>query len=119
MTQKKRKDRMPETKVKSEPNFIRFSKVQRGYLAEVSKRNQRDWNEAIESVYQELGILEKVLQSPPQTYMMRQDLSGLDVRPLPPPPPVVEKKTEPEKKAESQKEPESQVISKDKSGKDN
>lgn len=122
MPQKKRKDKVPETKSK-EPKFIRFSKVQRGFLAEISRRNQRDWNEALESVYDELGIMEKILKSPPGTYNMRQDLSGLDVQPLPPPPPVVEKKPEekkaPENKTKSQEELLPQNISKEKGEKDN
>ena len=97
-------------KKKTEPNFIPFSKVQRGFLAEISRRNQRDWNEALETVYDELGILEKILKSAPGTYNMRQDLSGLDVQPVKI---IVEEKTEPEKK------PEPHVISKEKGGKDN
>lgn len=113
----KEKHKKTDTKVE-DPNFIRFSKLQRGFLAEISRRNQRDWNEALETVYDELGVLEKVLESPPGTYIMRQDLSGLDVRPLPPSPPVVEKKAE-EKKPGTQEGILPPNISKDKGEKDN
>lgn len=106
----KTKHNPPRKKEKPEPNFIEFSKVQRSYLMEVSRRHQRDWNEALESVYEELGIVEKILQSPPGTYVLRQDLSGLDVLSVVP---VVEEKPESEKPAEQV------VVSKGKDIKDN
>jgi len=37
----------------------------------------------LESVYKELGILEKVLEAPSGTYQLRGDLSGLDILPAP------------------------------------
>lgn len=64
---------------KSEPIFIEFSNVQKGYLTEVINRQRREFNEALESVYEELGIIEKILQAPPDKYKLRKDCSGLDV----------------------------------------
>lgn len=72
---KKTKHNPPQKK----PSFIKFSKVQVSYLNEVQFRQAREWNEALDSVYEELGIREKILQSPPKTYSLRQDFSGLDV----------------------------------------
>jgi len=116
MSQKKRKDRIPETKAK-EANFIPFSKVQRGYLNEIRNRQIKELNEGIESVYNELGIMEKVLKAPPGKYRLRmQDFSGLDVLPIRL---EAKKETESEKKPESKKVPPPPVITKDKSGKDN
>lgn len=66
---------------KAKPSFIKFSKVQTSYLNEVRFRQQKEWNEALESVYRELGIVEKILQSLPGTYKLRQDYGGLDVAP--------------------------------------
>lgn len=73
-----------ETKVK-EASFIKFSEIQKKYLNEVRTRQVNEFNEAIESVYKELGIIEKLKQAPPGTYKLRmQDLSGLDVLPVKP-----------------------------------
>lgn len=67
---------------KPKPNFIKFSKVQQAYLLEVRSRQLREFNKAIESVYDELDIREKILKAPPGTYRLRmQDLSGLDIIP--------------------------------------
>jgi len=69
---------------KPKPNKIKFSKIQQGFLIEVRNRQMIEWNDALESVYQDLGILEKIRQAPPGTYLLRQnDLSGLDVVPQP------------------------------------
>lgn len=67
---------------KSEPDFIEFSKVQRSYLNEVLNRQRQEFNEVIDSVYDEMGITEKILQAPPGMYKLRQDCSGLDVLPV-------------------------------------
>jgi len=80
MSQKKHKK--TETKVK-DPNFIRFTKLQSTYLDELYTRHMKERDGALTLVYKELGITEKVLQSPPGTYQLRQDLSGLDVLPSP------------------------------------
>ena len=73
------KPKVPETKVK-ETNFIKFSQVQQSYLLEVRNRQVKEFNEAIESVYKELNLTEKILKAPPGMYKLRiQDLSGLDV----------------------------------------
>jgi len=78
----KTKHNPPRNKKNVNPNFVQFSKVQQGYLAEISRRNQRDWDNALELVYSELGLVERILKSPPGTYTMKQDLSGLDVLPV-------------------------------------
>ena len=74
---------MPKTKhnppSKKEPGFIKFSGIQSGYLNEVLRRQRREFNEAVELVYAELGITEKILQAPLGKYKLRQDCSGLDV----------------------------------------
>lgn len=95
---------------KSKPDFIKFSKVQQGYLNEIRRRQLRELNEAIESVYDELGILEKLQKAPPGTYRLRtEDFSGLDVR-------IIKK---PNKIKDPPEGGPPAVISKDKSGKDN
>ena len=67
------------------PDFIEFSKIQQAYLLEVRSRQLKEFNEAIGSVYDELGITEKILKSPPGKYKLRmQDLGGLDVLPVKP-----------------------------------
>jgi len=76
---KKTKHNPPQ---KPKPNKIMFSKVQQSFLIEVRNRQMIEWNDALESVYQDLGILEKIRQAPPGTYLLKQnDLSGLDVVP--------------------------------------
>ena len=69
----------PPWKKNPEPNFIGFSKLQTIYLREVRARQQQEFSDALEVVYGELGIMEKILQAPPGTYNLKQDLSGLDV----------------------------------------
>jgi len=69
---------------KPKPDFIKFSKIQQAYLIEIRNRQLREFNEAVGSVYEELGITERILKAPPGTYKMRmQDLSGLDVLNVP------------------------------------
>lgn len=64
------------------PDFIKFSKIQQSYLIEVRSRQLKELNEAIQSVYDELGITERILNAPPGKYKLRlQDLSGLDIIP--------------------------------------
>lgn len=79
---------------KPEPNFIKFSKVQRAYLAEIINRQRNEFNEAVGTVYEDLGIAEKIAQAPPGTFVLRQDFSGLDV--LPVVVPKIKEKAEPE-----------------------
>lgn len=68
-----------DTKVK-DPNFIRFSEIQTKYLNEVRVRTIKEFNDAVDAVCKELGIVEKLRQAPPGMYKLRiQDLSGLDV----------------------------------------
>lgn len=65
------------------PDFIEFSKVQTGFLLEIRNRQLKEFNEAVGSIYEELGITEKILKAPPGTYRLRmQDLNGLDVLPV-------------------------------------
>ena len=67
---------------KPKPNFINFSKVQTGFLLEIRNKQLKEFNEAIQLVYDELGITEKILKAPPGTYKLRMaDLSGLDILP--------------------------------------
>lgn len=81
---KKTKHNTPGKK-KSEPGFIKFSKLQQAYLNEVRNRQVDEFNKVIESVYEDLGIMEKILKAPPGTYKLRmQDLSGLEVHPIKP-----------------------------------
>ena len=85
-------------------NFIKFSKVQRAYINEMIARQQKELSEALGTVYEDLGIAEKILQAPPGTYILRQDFSGLDVLPI-----VVPKdkeKIKPEKPAAKEKKAE-------------
>lgn len=99
-------------------SFIKFSKLQVNYLNEVQFRQAREWNEALDSVYEALGLREKILQAPRGTYNLRLDCGGLDI--VAPPPAAKGKKIK-EKTEESGKkeEPEPQDISEEKSGKDN
>jgi len=71
----RKKPRVPETK-SGDPNFIKFSKVQRDYLREVFRRTQNEFNSALESVYTEVGIMEAVIKNP-QGYILSQDFSGI------------------------------------------
>ena len=77
-----KKPKVLETKVK-EPNFIRFSKVQKNYLNEILSRQREKFNEAVDLVYEELGIKEKISKAPPRTYNLRRDCSGLAVLAVP------------------------------------
>lgn len=71
----------PPQKPKS--NFIEFSRVQTNYLNEVRNRQIKEFGEALGTIYDELGIREKVLKAPPGTYKLKQGFSGLDVLPVP------------------------------------
>lgn len=115
MKKTKTKSKVIKTKVKG-PKFIRFSKVQTRYLFEVRTRQLKEWNEALESVYQEIGIIEKILQAQLGTYSLRQDYSGLDVLSVSP---RVEEKKKPEKKPALPEELASQDILEEKNKKDN
>jgi len=95
----------PPRKPKS--NFIKFSKVQKNYITEVRTRQQREFNEALETIYEELGIIEKIMNAPPDTYKLKMDLTGLEVLPTRPKPPNLPD-TSP-----------GAAISKEKGGKDN
>lgn len=98
------------------PSFIKFGKVQVSYLNEVRNRQIRELNDALESVYQELGLIEKITQAPRGTYILRQDYSGLDVNVIP----KVDVKPKDEKKTEEpQKEAEPAVVAEGKGSKDN
>jgi hypothetical protein len=76
-----KKNKILRTKFKKELQPIEFSKVQQGYLNEILARQRDEFNKAVESVYEELGILEKMLKAPFGTYRLRKDCSGLDVLP--------------------------------------
>ena len=73
----------PPQKPKS--NSIEFSKVQQNYLVEVRSRQLKEFNEAVNTVCEELGIADKMKKDPSRIYKLRmQDLSGLDVSPVKP-----------------------------------
>ena len=76
-----KRSKVLETKIK-EPNFIRFSKVQKNYLNEILSRQREKFNEAVDLIYEELGITEKISKAPFGTYNLRKDCSGLDVLPV-------------------------------------
>lgn len=98
---KRTKHNPPEQKAKDGPRFIRFSDLQRDFLVEKRIKQAKEWNDALESVYRDLDVMEKIIETPPGTYRLRQnDLSGLDFMPPPPPPPSL---TDEEKKAEALK----------------
>jgi len=118
MTQKKKKRKATETKVK-DPKFIRFSKVQVRYLNEVRTRTVNEFNAAVDAVCEELGIVEKIKQAPPGMYNLRMsDLSGLDISSVPPKDPPSDPPKKPPTKP-PEKKSERQVISKEKGRKDN
>ena len=78
----KTKHKKTDTKIEG-PNFIRFSKVQQAYLNEIRNRQMREFNEAVELIYEELGIVEKILKAPPGTYKLKiKDCSGVDIFPI-------------------------------------
>jgi len=88
-----KKEKVIKTKVK-DAKFIRFSPVQQGFIIEVRNRVQKDLNGALRKVYEELGILEKIDNSPPEMYQPRMhDCSGIDV--LPPPLPLQDSPSDP------------------------
>jgi len=64
---------------KKEQNFIPFRKPQIGYLKEMQARQLRELNDALDEIYEDLGIKEKIFNAPPGKYRLRKDLSGLDV----------------------------------------
>ncbi len=68
---------------KPKTTFIKFSEVQQSYLNEVRTRQVKEFNEAVDTVCKELGIIEKLKKAPLGMYKLRmQDLSGLDVLPV-------------------------------------
>lgn len=67
---------------KSKPDFIKFNKVQQNYLMEVRIRQLKEFNEAVNIVFEELGIVDRIRKAPSGTYKLRmQDLSGIDISP--------------------------------------
>ena len=68
---------------KPKPNFIKFSELQKNYLNEILTRQRGEFNEAVDLVYVELGIKEKILNAPLGTYQLRLDCSGLDIIKVP------------------------------------
>ena len=75
---KKTKHNLPR---KKEAGFIKFTDVQSSYLLELKARHLKERDDALVSVYKELNILKEVLMAP-DTYVLRADLSGLDVLPI-------------------------------------
>lgn len=70
---------------KKESNFIRFSKVQQGYLNEIRVRQVKEFNEALQIVYEELGIVEEMERAKNKIYKLKlDDLSGIDIFPADP-----------------------------------
>lgn len=68
---------------KVKPTFIKFTSVQTGYLSEIVARHRKEWLDAVNEVYADVGVLQKILDSPLGKYQLRQDYSGLDVLPEP------------------------------------
>lgn len=64
---------------KARSKFIKFTSVQTSYLNEVVARHRKEWLEVVNEVYDNAGVLQKILNSPPGMYQLRQDYSGLDV----------------------------------------
>lgn len=64
---------------RSKPGFIEFSNLQRSYLNEVLTRQRAEFNAAVNTVYDELGVTDKIIKAPPGTYILKQDCSGLEV----------------------------------------
>lgn len=73
----KKKQRVPKTKVK-DADFIPLSTVQRNYLNEVLVRTNREFSQAVQSVYDDLGISAKVNKDP-EKYILRKGFAGIDV----------------------------------------
>lgn len=117
------KPKVLNTKV-PEPKFIRFTELQRKYVTEVRNRVEGELNMALKTVYEELGILEKIEKAPPGMYKVRMsDCSGLDVFPprpqlLKPEPPADPPKGD-KPPPPLGKKPEDQIISKEEGEKDN
>lgn len=63
--------------------FIKFTDVQSSYLLELKARHLKERDDALVSVYRELNILEEILKTP-DAYLLRADLSGLDILPVEP-----------------------------------
>jgi len=68
---------------KKEASFIKFTEVQSNYLLELKARHLKERDDALVSVYKELNILEEILKTP-DAYLLRPDLSGLDIVPIEP-----------------------------------
>ncbi len=66
---------------------------------------------ALDEIYEDLGIKEKVFNAPPGKYRLRKDLTGLDVIPIKL---EIKTKSESEKESEPQKGAESQGTSEEK-----
>ena len=64
------------------PTFIKFSKVQQALLNEVRSRQFKEFQGVIKTIYEDLGIAEKVLNDSRGTYVLRKDCSGVDVLPI-------------------------------------
>lgn len=67
---------------KPRSDFIRFTPVQQAYLNEVRTRQFKEFQDVIEKVYEDLGIMERVSKALPGTYTLRKDCSGVDVLPI-------------------------------------
>lgn len=105
---KKTKPKVLKTKVK-DAKSIRFSELQKKLLKEVWMRTLNDRNIALDAVFEDLGVVEKVKQIPPELIRLKMgdgptDIIGLDILPsprkseppsLPDPPPDPSKGDEP------------------------
>jgi hypothetical protein len=74
MTEDKKKG-VPKPK-KKEKKFIEFSKVHQTLLRERSAKAQRELNDTLMLIYEDLGIDPKDFGQ--QQYILRQDFSGID-----------------------------------------
>jgi len=98
----KTKHNLPGKREKPGPSFIRFSKVQRALIDEILNRQRAEFNVVIGTIYEDLGIAEKILQAPPGKYQLRQDFSGVDIVPVSAPRVAEVLKPEKPEKPESQ-----------------
>lgn len=58
--------------------FISFTRIQRKLITEVMERTQKEINETLTIIYEDLGIAEKLAKGD-CSFLLRSDYSGLDI----------------------------------------
>ncbi|UCD07225.1 MAG: hypothetical protein JSW41_05370 [Candidatus Aenigmatarchaeota archaeon] len=90
---------IPKKKEEKDSKFIPFGKIQKSYLREVFIRTNQEFNHAVDAVYEEMGIQERVNKNP-ERFKINPDFSGVEILPVPPkeqtgrPPETPEKENE-------------------------